>query len=130
MFRSSRSENRLLAYWIAFAIAAVGVGMALNHLHQSFQSELAQQGRQALTIQQSQAREKIRTLSAELRRSTIKSLASFHDEGLAHALQAWDRAAPQIVGTFRWENGRGFLSDSVFPPGINERDAAPLWNAF
>jgi len=114
--------------WLGFAVAALAAGLAVHRLYATVRREIADQGARALQQEQAAARERIRSYTAEVRRSTLSELTAFHVDGLGYALRQWDEANEIIVGTFQWEATRGFLPGFELPAtGPKTGDVARLW---
>ena len=117
--------------WLGFAVAALAAGLAVHRLYATVRREIADQGARALQQEQAAARERIRSYTAEVRRSTLSELTAFHVDGLGYALRQWDEANDIIVGTFQWEPARGFLPGFTPPAGGRQPEAiVRLWQEF
>lgn len=123
--------SRLPLLWALIAVAALALGVAVYQLYHAARSEIAEQGARALQGERERALEQIRAYTDAARQSIIEDLASFHVDGLSHALRQWDETNELIVGTFQWEPGRGLLPGTTTPLGVatpQEHDA--FWTGF
>ncbi|MEO5960655.1 MAG: HAMP domain-containing sensor histidine kinase [Opitutaceae bacterium] len=129
--RRRRLRVRLAIGWSAFLLATLAASLAVHRLYETVRRELEEQSDVALTQRQTEFLERTKTLTDALRQSTIKKLASFHVDGLTHALREWDEASAVIVGTFQWEESSGFLPTSALLAAKSAPDDfAPLWRQF
>ncbi len=126
-----RPHHRSLLLWSIFLLAAVATGLAVQRLYQTAQQEITAQSERALLQERTKFLDRVQSYTEEVRRSTITELASFHVDGLGHALRQWDEANEIIVGTFQWDHTRGFPADLVLPPGSPSRaELTHLWQEF
>lgn len=123
-----RRRLRLGLLWGGFALAALAAAVAVHRLYETVRRELDAQSAQAIAQAVARIRMRAQSESESLRLATIKKLAGFHSEGLAHALREWDAADGDVAGTFQWEPARGFLPSSDLPAGRQAADELPeLW---
>jgi signal transduction histidine kinase len=126
-----RRIPRFRLFWLGLALAAVGMGVAVNRLYETARREIADQGNRALHQAHSRAQERIREYTDLVRRTIVEELSSFHLEGLGRALRQWDDANTTITGTFQWTENQGFDLESNFPPQLVEANNLPeFWNEF
>lgn len=122
---------RLVLLWSIFALAAVATGLAVHRLYQTAQQEITAQSERALAQERTKTLNRVQSYTEEVRRSIITELASFHVDGLAHALRQWDEANEIIVGTFQWDAVRGFSAGFEPPSGSASREQLiGLWQEF
>lgn len=131
MTASRRRIPRFRLFWFGLALAAIGMGLAVNRLYETARKEIADQGNRALHQAHSRAQERVREYTDLVRRTIVEELSSFHLEGLGRALRQWDDANTTIIGTFQWTAGQGFDPESIFPPQVIEANDLPVfWNEF
>jgi signal transduction histidine kinase len=126
-----RPRTRTLFFWGLFALAAVATGLAVHRLYQTAQQEISAQSERALLQERTRVLNRVQTYTEEVRHSTIAELASFHVDGLSHALRQWDETNEIILGTFQWDPAHGFPAGFETPPGGPTRDElVRLWQEF
>ncbi|MBK9989248.1 MAG: HAMP domain-containing histidine kinase [Verrucomicrobia bacterium] len=122
---------RPLVLWIGFAVATVATAIATYRLYQTAQQEITVQSEQALQQARLEVLEGMRTYTEQVRRTTIKDLASFHVDGLSQMMKRWDDANETIIGTFQWDKQRGFWANStVAALSLKDQDVTQLWQEF
>jgi hypothetical protein len=115
-----RRIPRFRLFWLGLALAAVGMGVAVNRLYETARKEIADQGNRALHQAHSRAQERIREYTDLIRRTIVEELSSFHLEGLGRALRQWEVANSKFSGTFVWSEIDVFDLESNFPPQVVE----------
>jgi signal transduction histidine kinase len=122
---------RIVLLWVAFGIAAVAIGLAVNRLYETVRRELQEQSETAQRQKRDEVVKNVRAATEASRDATMRALVGFHTEGLGFALRKWDDENPMVTGTFEWEEGRGFLPGSKLPAGrITEDEIVALWRQF
>jgi signal transduction histidine kinase len=92
---------------------------------------MQEQKAEALRSERAKLLNEVQAITHRRRIEVIKSLTSFHVEGLSHSLREWDESEPTILGAFVWEPERGFLSGSTLSPDLADRDElVALWRTF
>lgn len=131
MISPIRSGTKRVWYWGAFFAVTIAAALALVRLHRTTQSVMQEQRAEALRSERARFLNEVQAVTHRRRVEVIKSLASFHVEGLSHSLRQWDDADPAILGTFLWEPERGFLPESTLAPDFANRDElVRLWRTF
>lgn len=131
IFRRRNLRSRLWLAWSVFAVASVATVFAVHRLYDTVRRELEEQSQLALNQQRTKAMEEIRARTEALRVATIKTLASFHVEGLAYSLRRWDESSTAVTGTFQWDPRQRFFAESApLPKGMVANELAALWTEF
>lgn len=126
-----RLRFRFALLWVLFSLAAIATGLAVHRLYQTAREEIAAQSERALQQERTRVLNRVQAYTEDVRRSIITELASFHVDGLGHALRQWDEANETILGTFQWDPARGFAAGFEPPSEIASREAlANLWREF
>ncbi|MEO6992465.1 MAG: HAMP domain-containing sensor histidine kinase [Lacunisphaera sp.] len=126
-----RPRSRIVLFWGLFVLVATATGFAVQRLYETAQREIAAQSERALLQERTRLQQRVQSYTEDVRRSIIAELASFHVDGLGHALRQWDEANEIIVGTFQWEPTKGFPEGTSFPAGSpNREELARLWHQF
>ena len=109
-----RRIPRFRLFLFGLALAAVGMGVAVNRLYETARKEITDQGNRALHQAHSRAQERVREYTDLVRRTIVEELSSFHLEGLGRALRQWDDANTIIIGTFRHKQDQGRGVDRIY----------------
>ena len=126
-----RLRLRLFFFWSLFVLAALATGLAVHRLYQTAQQEISAQSERALAQERTKILNRVQSYTDEVRLSIITELASFHVDGLNHALRQWDETNEVVVGTFQWDTTRGFSAGFNPPADAPARDQLVLlWTEF
>ncbi len=102
--RAPAPRFRAAALWLALAAITFAAGFAVYHLYSTLRRELAGQSEKACAQAKANFEQLIESTTAGAKREALEQLIRFHVDGLGVSLQQWDKAHPEIVGTFIWNS--------------------------